>query len=303
MYAKIAAVSFAALAAAAPLEKRQSGPNDGQILNYALTLEYLENEFYKQGLANYTAEDFQNAGALPGFYDNLKKISSDESTHVSFLTSALDTAGVTAVQPCTYAFGATDAASFLQTAAVLEAVGVSAYLGAAQLISTKDYLTAAGSILTVEARHSAYLNQQQAPPKSPFPSPFDVPLDLDEVYSLAAQFIVSCPPGQSLPVKAFPILTVVSPTTPVKEGDQLKITTATSVNANAAYFITINGPVKADAARADDDYYVIVPAGVQHGQEYLVFTSTDATPTDDNIVAVGIVNIQDNLYGKTYPAS
>lgn len=144
-------------------------------------------------------------------------------------------AGVTPVQPCTYAFGATDAASFLATAAVLEAVGVSAYLGAAQFIANKAYLTAAGSILTVEARHSAYLNQQQAPPKSPFPSPFDVPLDFDEVYSLAVQFIVSCPPDNpTLPVKAFPTLTVVDPTHPVKEGDKLKLTASEDVDAEAA---------------------------------------------------------------------
>ena len=89
MYSKIAAISFTALAAAAPLEQRQSGPNDGQILNYALTLEHLENEFYKQGLAKYSAEDFKGAGALPLFYNNLEEISLDEQTHVDFLTTAL----------------------------------------------------------------------------------------------------------------------------------------------------------------------------------------------------------------------
>ncbi|KAG7109516.1 hypothetical protein HYQ45_017848 [Verticillium longisporum] len=72
---------------------------DIDILNYALTLEFLERKFYEQGLANYTKEE-------------------------------------------------------LTGAAILEGVGVSAYLGAAAVIADKAYVTAAGAILTVEARHS-----------------------------------------------------------------------------------------------------------------------------------------------------
>lgn len=71
----------------------------------------------------------------------------------------------------------------------------------------KTYLTAAGSILTVEARHSAYLRAKID--QSPFPQAFDAPLTLNEVYSLASGFIVSCPESNpALPVKAFPMLTM-----------------------------------------------------------------------------------------------
>lgn len=59
------------------------------ILNYALTLEHLEDAFYRQGLSNFTQADFANAGYDATFYGNVQKLSTDESTHVSFLTSAL----------------------------------------------------------------------------------------------------------------------------------------------------------------------------------------------------------------------
>lgn len=80
----------AGLASAAPvIEKRASGLNDGVILNYALTLEHLEDNFYRQGLSNFTEKDFADAGYDSTFYNNIKKVSSDETAHVDFLTKAL----------------------------------------------------------------------------------------------------------------------------------------------------------------------------------------------------------------------
>lgn len=59
------------------------------ILNYALTLEHLKNKFYYKGLANFTQAQFATAGYDATFYANLKEVSSDETTHVTFLTTAL----------------------------------------------------------------------------------------------------------------------------------------------------------------------------------------------------------------------
>lgn len=87
---------FAALAAAAPVEQRQAapgGPGDAVILNYALTLEHLEDTFYRQALQKFSAEDFKKAGLGENFYSNLMEISKDEKTHVQFLTAGLQAAG------------------------------------------------------------------------------------------------------------------------------------------------------------------------------------------------------------------
>jgi hypothetical protein len=172
--------------------------------------------------------------------------------------------------------------TFLATASVLEGVGVSAYLGAAAEITTPGYLTAAGSILTVEARHNAYL--RAALQSSPFAQPFDAPLDFNEVYTLAAPFIVSCPTSNPtfLPLKAFPSLTVVS-TDKIWTGSSITIQSADTSLASGVYaaFVTVTGPVWADIAPwgAPGGFNIVVPAGV-HGQSYLVLTNNNTAVTD-----------------------
>ncbi|KAJ4387316.1 hypothetical protein N0V93_007905 [Gnomoniopsis smithogilvyi] len=309
---------MAASSLAAPLEKRANydAPPGGDvtILNYALTLEYLERKFYQEGVANYTADDFQVAGCSETFYENLKEILYDEETHVSFLSGAL---GSSAVHEATYSFPATDAKSFLGLASVLEGVGVSAYLGAAGAIASKAYLTAAGSILTVESRHSSYIRAELG--ESPFPKPFDTPLDFNTVFSLAAQFITGFAPGDpALPFTAFPSLTVVEATSgPCKAGSSALTFTGAFTNAKGKGLVAdANTPVYAvlysgldtyyvEASVSGSDYVIAAIPGADYGtagtlppsgQVYIVLSTADGNATkvaDENTISgVGVIEVE-----------
>ncbi|KAI8715256.1 hypothetical protein NCS52_01032900 [Fusarium sp. LHS14.1] len=285
------ALAAAGFASAAPaIQKRASEINDGVILNYALTLEHLEDTFYREGLSKFSEKDFADAGFDSTFYNNIKKVSSDEASHVDFLTKGLKAAGATPVAACTYDFGYTDVKSFLATASVLEGVGVSAYLGAAADIMSKTYLTAAGSILTVEARHSSYIRGHLK--QAPFPQAFDAPLTYNEVYSLASGFITGCPKDNpALPVKAFPKL-ALDPSTemPVKTGDMVTLQTPGYALKGAdgqkvyAAFIAVTGPTFVEAKAVDGGFSVEIPEGFA-GQTYVVLTGCKDGVSDDTVAA------------------
>jgi hypothetical protein len=158
------------------------------VLNYALTLEYLEAEFYRQGNA---AELLEGKAA-----DYLATIQTDEETHVSVLMDTISSLGGTAVPAPEVDFGAAfdSADSYLDAAYTFENLGVSAYLGAApSLFAEKELLSAAASIFGVEARHAAILGVLLEKPAEGgvYAGPLEKPLGRDEVLQAAAPFIVS----------------------------------------------------------------------------------------------------------------
>jgi len=160
--------------------------DDIAVLNYALTLEHLEFSFYRDGVGQFTFGEDPFGNSIDTY---LLAVRDHEGAHVDTLTQVITDLGGTPVEEATYDFGYTDAQTFLATAAAVENLGVSAYDGAGQFIMDAGLLTAAGSIVAVEARHAAYLNQITG--TSPFPEPFETPMTPDEVLAAAGPFIVS----------------------------------------------------------------------------------------------------------------
>jgi rubrerythrin len=126
----------------------QSGAGDVDILNFALTLEYLETAFYKK------AQGLKLSGDAMKY---AKQFGDEESQHVDALIATIKKLGGTPVKSPAFTFPIKDEASFLKLAQTLEDTGVSAYNGAAPSIQSKEVLGAAGTIVQIEARHAAVI--------------------------------------------------------------------------------------------------------------------------------------------------
>ncbi|KAF8954007.1 ferritin-like domain-containing protein [Flammula alnicola] len=265
-------IVIAALSAPA---KRASNIDDATVLNFALTLEHLENAFYGGALAKFDQQAFLNAG-LPTFArGRFAQVADHEKTHVKFLSDAL---GAKATKPCTYNFPYTDPKSFAALSQILEGVGTSAYTGAAQLITNKDYLTAAASVLATEARHASWV-ASAVNKFAGWSGAFDVPLSLNQVYTLAAGFITSCPSSNpALPVHAFPALTLSNPV-PGKKSKTVAPKSSTGTPTFIAFF---SGLDKTFVPITNGE--VAVPEGLS-GQVYAMATTSGTEATDDTIVA------------------
>jgi len=266
------------LCVAAPAKRDDSSaPTDIQILNFALTLEHLENAYYTQGLQKYTQQDFLDASLPTWARGRWNEISQHESTHVSFLESVI---GDQAVQPCNYSFPDTDPISFVTTSFMLETVGVSAYSGAAQFLSNSDYVTSSAAILAVEARQSAWINSAVLK-ANPWNTAFDTPLDLNHVWTVASGVIVSCPSSNMpLPVKAFPALSFPADAQP---GQTVQVSFNATTTSEQLYVAFIAG-LGATFVPLSPQMTVNIPSTLQ-GVVFPVITTSNTTVTDDVTIA------------------
>lgn len=194
------------------IQKAYGGVNETalQVLNYALTLEHLEADFYNRAVA---ANNAANATGLAA----LTKIRDDERAHVAFLTSAIRAAGGTPAAANTNGYDFTGSlggsrpalfpnpfasdgyGTLLAIAQALEDTGVRAYKGRAAEIKGTDYLTVALQIHSVEARHAAHIRSMRraltggSEPKSWVQGATggtngSLPAETDAVYGIGAAF-------------------------------------------------------------------------------------------------------------------
>ncbi|KAG9206039.1 hypothetical protein B5807_09732 [Epicoccum nigrum] len=271
--------SSSAASATSSAPKAAATLSDVDILQFALTAEHLESTFYKQGFAKFPASDFKALGLTDGQIKSLMGVGQTEATHVTTLMSAITGAGAKPVEPCDYNFDAAlaSADAMVKTARVLEAVGVSAYLGAAPAVNSSDVLAAAASIVTVEARHQAFI--RIASGAEPVPAAFDVALQPRAVFTLAAQFIKSCPQGSNLNIQAFPAIALQNPEK-ATVGQNLKLADpASPAGASFCAFVAPGGNQFSKIA----DGNCMVPQNLQ-GEVYMMITKTESI-ADDQILA------------------
>jgi len=156
-----------------------AGGGDVGILNFALTLEYLESAFYREAKTRAKASgDLKKLIALVG---------RDEDEHVGALTETIKKLGGRPVAEPKFDFPYSGTAGFLKLAQTFEDTGVSAYNGAAPQIKSAEVLEAAGSIVQVEARHAAAIRLQNG--TEPAPLAFDPSLPKAKVLKAVEPFI------------------------------------------------------------------------------------------------------------------
>jgi len=162
-------------------ETAEFGKGDIGILNYALTLEYLETAFYA---------DVVKSGLFKGAeLETIRKFGREEAEHVQALTAAVKQLGGKPAAEPKAKFPLESAKSVLELAGTVENLGAAAYLGQAANIKSPEVLASALAIHSVEGRHAAVLNTLLGEPITP-DGAFAKPADVKTVLKSVEPFLV-----------------------------------------------------------------------------------------------------------------
>ncbi|KAM0751135.1 hypothetical protein T439DRAFT_380141 [Meredithblackwellia eburnea MCA 4105] len=257
------------------------------VLNLALTLENLEAQFYSKALSTFPVSAMVAAGLSQTqaqiITEQVQAIQKDEATHASAITDAIKAGGGTPFNGCSFNFDGAlaDPITFLAVARSLEQVGVSAYLGAASLLSDKAILTAAGSILTLEARHQSLLNTFNGGTFNP--QSFDIALGPEQVLALAGGFLQGCQASDlSLTTnQPLAVTDAQSGTTRFQIGSQLAFASTLDLASQASSLschMIVGG---AATALVFDASKCVVPNGING--PVAVFITNSSTPLQTNL--------------------
>jgi hypothetical protein len=235
---------------------------------------------------------------------------------VEFITTTISQLGGTPVKACQYNFALPDVTTFVQVASVLEGVGVSAYLGAAGFIQSKQVLSAAASITVTEGLHQAVHRASILEVVSA--NIAGTPLSPEAVLTIATQFIASCPSDNAqLPFTALPAMSiaggssnanatatpssvqipaVASLTTSVAAGSALQLAVGSGTTMPATVFLTfISGldVVSVAAQVSGSSIVAAIPTQVS-GQTFVVITSAEASNNvlDETVLVTGPVIVE-----------
>jgi hypothetical protein len=174
-----AAAGGTATGATSSASSSPAASGDLAIVNYALTLEYLESQFYAK---------VASSGLFKGAtLATLKTFGAEESAHVAALHKVAMSMGKPAAKP-TGKFPVNSATQVAKLAATVENLGAAAYLGQAGAIQSKEVLAAALSIHTIEARHAATLNLLTKANPTP-DGAFAKPMTMAQVLKIVKPFI------------------------------------------------------------------------------------------------------------------
>ena len=176
------------------------GSGDVMVLNFAYALEQLESAFYTQVMAS------PYGGMTDAEHQVLDDVRKHENVHARFLGDALGSSAIPALSVDFSTVNFSDRDSVLTTARTFEDLGVSAYNGAGKYLENLDYLTVAGKIVSVEARHASAIRDLLAPKTAAFAGDdvvneqgLDVVRTPAEVFTLADPFITSEIDASTLP--------------------------------------------------------------------------------------------------------